>query len=132
MLRRLGGLLSLWLCLYLAGGHWAVLQTVAWSGMILNYSRVHGLQKGVEETFDGKHPCPMCKKVTEGVHNESAQPDKQQQQASKTDKKPATCTAQTAPSTPRGIPTRPVLPRDLIGFSARSETPPVPPPKRIS
>ncbi len=132
MLRRMGCLLSLWLCLYLAGGHWAVLQTVAWSGMVLDYSRVHGLQKGVEETFDGKHPCPMCKKVAEGVHKESTQPDKQQQQASKADKKSATCTAQVAALHPRGIPIQPLLPRDLIGFNTRSETPPVPPPKRIS
>ena len=45
------------------GGHWLVLQTVAWGGMIVDYSRGAGFTVAVEKTFDGQHPCPMCKSI---------------------------------------------------------------------
>lgn len=55
---------SRWLlvgALFLAiGGHWAVLQTVAWASMIVDYSRTSALTEAVEKTFDGKHPCGIC------------------------------------------------------------------------
>jgi len=42
------------------GAHWALLQTVAWTGMLISYSQVVGIAAGVSTTFDGKHPCPLC------------------------------------------------------------------------
>ncbi len=45
------------------GGHWLVLQTVAWGGMIVEYSRESGLTVAVGKTFDGQHPCAMCKTI---------------------------------------------------------------------
>jgi len=49
--------------LYLSGAHLVVVQCVAWGGMVVSYSQDVGLQKGLSNTFDGKHPCGMCKKV---------------------------------------------------------------------
>lgn len=51
------------LALFLAGGQLGLLQVVAWAGMVVNYSARYGLTEGVTRTFDGKNPCPMCKKI---------------------------------------------------------------------
>lgn len=54
------------------GGHWAVLQGIAWTGMLLEYSVEDGsLLKGVTKTFDGGHPCKMCLSISEGQQEES-------------------------------------------------------------
>ncbi len=45
------------------GGHWMFLQSVAWSRMIVEYSSSYGLTEGLSRTFDGDHPCPMCKSI---------------------------------------------------------------------
>jgi hypothetical protein len=47
----------------LLGGHWAILQTAAWVGMIIEYSANDGLQAGLAKTFDGEHPCELCKSI---------------------------------------------------------------------
>lgn len=44
----------------MVGGHWAFLQAVAWSGMLVKYSAESGLWVGLQQTFDGEHPCPLC------------------------------------------------------------------------
>jgi hypothetical protein len=48
------------------GLHWALLQTVAWTGMVLAYSSGSSLTEAVVKTFDGKHPCPLCKIIKQG------------------------------------------------------------------
>ena len=59
----------------MSGGHWILLQSVAWTGMIVEYSRHAPLQTALEETFDGKHPCPMCRMIAAGRHaSQSQQP----------------------------------------------------------
>ena len=55
------------------GGHWAVLQSVAWSSMLIQYSRTASLGVALEQTFDSKHPCPLCKKIQQGKHDEKKQ-----------------------------------------------------------
>ena len=42
-----------------AGGHYALLQTVAWTTMVNDFSRTGSLSMAVEKTFDGRHPCPL-------------------------------------------------------------------------
>ena len=49
---------------------WALLQSVAWFGMLVNYSRKAGLPQAVAMTFDGQHPCPLCHLVKEGQAEE--------------------------------------------------------------
>src|SRR5258708_9214245 len=43
----------------LAGGHWAILQTGAWMGMIVAYSRDGDVSTAISRTFDGNHPCAL-------------------------------------------------------------------------
>jgi hypothetical protein len=65
---------SRWLvvgALFLAiGGHWALLQTVAWASMIVDYSRTEAITVAVEKTFDGQHPCAICKQIQKGRQSE--------------------------------------------------------------
>ena len=58
-------------CLHLCGGHWGVMQMVAWANMIVDYSAQDGLVEGAKKTFDGEHPCCMCKAIAEGKKQES-------------------------------------------------------------
>ncbi|MGA3179172.1 MAG: hypothetical protein ABSF38_02385 [Verrucomicrobiota bacterium] len=50
--------------------HWTVLQSAAWVGMMVDYSRQGSLQEAVAKTFDGKHPCPLCLLVRAGKSSE--------------------------------------------------------------
>jgi hypothetical protein len=63
-----------WLCslalLQLLGGHWAILQVGAWAGMAVSYSQQGGLMCGLSQTFDGEHPCPICKAIQDGQKQE--------------------------------------------------------------
>lgn len=125
---RLGRWLSLIACLSLAGGHWAMLQTAAWSGMLLEYGRSYGVEKAVSMTFDGDHPCALCKKI------EAAQ---KQQSSSEAPQAPRTKEIKPQPAAP--LPKRMALndpPSSRLGierhhFSAdsRRDAPPLPPPR---
>lgn len=55
-------------CLALSiGGHWVLLQSVAWMGMAVTYSKTSSsFGEVLSKTFDGKHPCGLCKFVQEG------------------------------------------------------------------
>jgi hypothetical protein len=56
--------------LQLLGGHWAILQVGAWAGMVVSYSQQSGLIAGLLQTFDGEHPCPVCKAIECGKKRE--------------------------------------------------------------
>ena len=61
------------------GAHWAFLQSVAWLGMIVTYSRVASFAEAVSKTFDGEHPCGLCKVIQEGraeEHRQAQEPAK--------------------------------------------------------
>lgn len=66
------------------GLHWALLQTVAWTGMIVSYSRDASFSEAVSKTFGGQHPCCMCKVLKQARAEEKQQ---QQKQESKPDGK---------------------------------------------
>lgn len=60
--RAISVLLLLTMCT--AGNlHLPVLQAVAWSRMMASYSRDFSVADAIEMTFDGDHPCPMCKSI---------------------------------------------------------------------
>jgi hypothetical protein len=54
----------------LAGGHWAILQTGAWMGMIVAYTKDGNVSTAISQTFDGKHPCAVCCAVQDGRKQE--------------------------------------------------------------
>ncbi|NOS72314.1 MAG: hypothetical protein HOP33_20615 [Verrucomicrobia bacterium] len=55
------------------GLHWALMQTVAWTGMIISYSRDGSFTEAVSKTFDGQHPCCLCKVIQKGRAEEKKQ-----------------------------------------------------------
>jgi hypothetical protein len=56
------------------GGHLALLQTVAWGTMLVGFSRTGSFEEAAKKTFDGKHPCPLCKVVKESKSQEERKP----------------------------------------------------------
>src|SRR5271168_1787931 len=63
------------ICLVLAlvamlGAHWALLQTVAWTTMLADNLCTQSVKEAVTETFDGNHPCPICKAIAAGKQSE--------------------------------------------------------------
>jgi hypothetical protein len=52
------------------GAHWAALQTVAWTTMLASNLRAHSVTQAVADTFDGKHPCCLCKAIAAGKKSE--------------------------------------------------------------
>ena len=58
------------MCLSL-GLHWAVIQGIAWTTMLVSYSQSDGIMQAVTKTFDGQHPCPLCEAVEEGSRETS-------------------------------------------------------------
>jgi hypothetical protein len=52
------------------GLHWAALQSAAWMGMIIKYSHNGTFSEAIEKTFDGKHPCSLCKQIAKGKQSE--------------------------------------------------------------
>jgi hypothetical protein len=61
---------------FIIGGHWGVLQTVAWANMIWTYSTKDGsVLAGAKKTFDGEHPCNMCDSIKEAKKQEKKAPE---------------------------------------------------------
>ncbi len=52
------------------GSHWVLLQSVAWVGMIVRYVQETTLTDAVRKTFDGDHPCSLCKRIAKGKQAE--------------------------------------------------------------
>jgi hypothetical protein len=50
------------------GLHWITLQSVAWGMMIVTYSQSCPLSEALAKTFDGKHPCDLCKHISVAQH----------------------------------------------------------------
>ena len=62
---RLHNLIVAFLLILSIGGHWVILQSGAWIGMFISFSRTDSVAVAVLKTFDGNHPCTLCKLVTE-------------------------------------------------------------------
>src|SRR6516164_9842918 len=55
------------------GLHWIALQSVAWTTMVIDYSRHAPLCQAIAQTFDGAHPCALCNAVSKGKNSEKKQ-----------------------------------------------------------
>jgi len=53
--------------------HWAILQTAAWMTMLVKYSESEGVEVGISKTFDGKHPCDLCRSIAKNKQTEKQQ-----------------------------------------------------------
>ena len=56
------------------GGHLAMLQAVAWSNMLVDFTSKGSFSEAVNKTFDGEHPCAMCKAVKKSKSEEDKKP----------------------------------------------------------
>jgi len=60
---------------FIVGGHWGMMQGVAWTKMLWEYSQRDGsLVAGAKKTFDGEHPCRMCDSIKEAKGKEGEAP----------------------------------------------------------
>ena len=73
MKRYLHGALLLLLGFSL-GMHWAGLQVVAWTSMLVERIPVVGLEVAFKTTFDGQHPCRLCLVVRKGQSEDTSAP----------------------------------------------------------
>jgi len=55
---------------FMLGGHWVVLQTVAWAAMLADNLQSCSVRDSLARTFDGKHPCPLCRAIAAGKKSE--------------------------------------------------------------
>jgi hypothetical protein len=66
--------LALFCAVWLSGGQWSLLQVTAWSGMIVTRTVESGVKDALASTFDGEHPCPLCKVITHAQQEKEDQP----------------------------------------------------------
>ena len=62
--------------LYLGGAHWVLLQMTAWTGMLITRTQNQSVVEAVRTTFDGRHPCPLCKAINSAKNQEKDQQNK--------------------------------------------------------
>lgn len=121
------------LALRLLGGDLAMLQVVAWTGMIINRTADRGVTAAVQSTLDGDEPCPLCLaiKAARDAGQEKPQPLNPDSLLSKLKLKDMLRT-EDAVLTPPGADVARVAPTPahLLGrHLTRSDAPPVPPPQ---
>ncbi len=74
LLWRCGNYLLILALLGATGGHWAMLQTIAWGGMLVENLQTDSWRTALGKTFDGKHPCQMCQQIKAGKKTEKKSP----------------------------------------------------------
>ncbi len=135
MLRKAGLLCAALAMFSIAGGHWAVVQSVAWAGMLAEYTQESGsVLTAIGQTFDGEHPCALCREIVvakshDRSRSESSAPaDGQKFKAGKADGILAESGFQ-----PRltDTPVRWFVPAAVVPFVG-GEAPPVPPPRLLA
>jgi hypothetical protein len=67
---RIAHFFALLAAVQLLGGHWLALQSMAWVGMAISYSQGSSVTIALQKTFDGEHPCALCKVVKKGRSEE--------------------------------------------------------------
>jgi len=70
VLVRFGKILLLIALAATLGAHWALLQTVAWTTMLADNLQTNSFHDAAEKTFDGKHPCCLCKAIAAAKQSE--------------------------------------------------------------
>ena len=70
MFERGGKVLVVMALVLTTGLHWAALQTVAWTTMLANHLCDDSFAQAVSKTFDGLHPCCLCKAIAAAKKSE--------------------------------------------------------------
>jgi hypothetical protein len=117
-------------CLHLCGGAAGVLQGVAWARMLCDYSQQAGLVEGAKMTFDGEHPCEMCKAIAQSHKEDSKSKEPSDLTANGLVlKNLLPCASTVIPASNATEPPAPVFAAELSISSLFGESPPVPPPR---
>jgi hypothetical protein len=66
VLRCIGRIVTIFALCCAIGLHWLTLQSIAWTSMIIDYSKRGTLCQAIAQTFDGAHPCSLCHIVNKG------------------------------------------------------------------
>jgi hypothetical protein len=104
------------------GLQWLALQSLAWTTMIIDYSKRAPLCRAITQTFDGAHPCSLCHVVNAGKNSEN-----KSDLRSPTPKIDMICVSRTA-SLLRPFVRFEYAPRDF-SLDEVGRSPPVPPPR---
>ena len=125
MFRAAGRFLTIFALCCAIDLHWIALQSLAWTTMVIEYSKRAPLRAAITQTFDGAHPCSLCHAVNTGKTSEK-KPDLQ----SPSPKIDMICT----PRTISLIPAFTLFAYAPIAFPSpeREHSPPVPPPRSLS
>ena len=119
--------------LHLSGGHYGVLQCIAWSKMLIEYSSSDGLLEGARKTFDGENPCDMCRSIAaakqERSQHEEQAPAPGAEQLSLKDLRIPPMVSLEDPSS-RDIATQRFAP-PVARAGLAGESPPFPPPQGV-
>ena len=70
MSRRLARIFVVTLLCGALGLQWLALQSLAWTKMLVINSQKTSLAEAIARTFDGEHPCSLCKAVAKGKSSE--------------------------------------------------------------
>jgi len=70
VLRCIGRIVMVLALCCVIGLHWIALQSLAWTGMVIQYSKCARLGQAIEQTLDGAHPCSLCHVVNKGAASE--------------------------------------------------------------
>jgi hypothetical protein len=106
------------------GLQWIVLQSVAWTTMLVENSKHVRFSAAIAQTFDGAHPCSLCHAVNKGKNS-----DKKSDLQSPTPKIDMIC----PPIANRVL--RPFVPFEYAAANCSwvemGRSPPVPPPRLL-
>ncbi|HEY1122635.1 MAG TPA: hypothetical protein VGE67_13575 [Haloferula sp.] len=121
--------------IHLAGGPYALVQTYAWAGMLVSYSKEDGLLKGAKETFSGEKPCALCCQIAEAKKSDSDSKSSHELPVSPTVKllKEMLPSSPLALSPPRSTEAPKVMfPGMNVSVETTAFAPPVPPPRLVA
>jgi hypothetical protein len=113
-------LVILALC-FAIGLHWCALQSIAWTTMVIEYSKDAPFAEALAKTFDGQHPCSLCHAVQTGKKSEH------KNNVRTVTKIDFYCAASANPRTHEFLPFD--YPADATPSIARTDSPLTPPPR---
>ena len=106
------------------GLHWCALQSIAWTTMVIEYSKDAPFTEALAKALDGQHPCSLCHAVQTGKKSE------QKNNVRVVTKIDFYCVAFTNSRIHEFLPL--VYPADTTAPIARPDSPPTPPPRLVA
>jgi hypothetical protein len=58
--RCIGRIVTIFALCCAIGLQWLTLQSIAWTAMIVDYSKQDSICRAIAKTLDGAHPCSLC------------------------------------------------------------------------